>query len=62
MAKWQRSTTSEESGDFFISSMTRNFAVCEIYRALNPPVPAKRNPSSLSQFKSLEHHEKDTQK
>lgn len=48
MAKWKKSTTSRESGAFFISSMTRNFAVCEICRALNPPVPAKLNPSSLS--------------
>lgn len=48
VAKWKKGTTSRESGAFFISSMTRNFAVCEICRALNPPVPAKLNPSSLS--------------
>lgn len=41
-------TTSSESGAFsFISSMTRNFAVCEICRALNLLVSAKLNPSSF---------------
>lgn len=60
----KKSTTSRESGAFFISSMTRNFAVCEICRALNPPVPAKLSPSSLIQVTrtSLKRHTDVTKK